>query len=85
VTPAKIRQFWDWFSARADKVRVDPGNHVPEIGEMVDRLRDGLAWEMGQASDGVFEFILRSGASESTVPSRGRRPQPPLLSRAGAF
>lgn len=64
MSDAGIRRFWDWFRARADKVRQDPGRHAEEISEMLGRLEAGLAWEMGGPKGGPFEFIVRSESSE---------------------
>jgi hypothetical protein len=64
VTPARIRQFWEWFRARAEKVREDPGLHEEEISEMLDRLHPGLAWEMGGPREGPQDFVVRSDSAD---------------------
>jgi hypothetical protein len=64
MTRERIQRFWDWFAARAGKIRADPSRHAPEISEMVGRLHDGFGWEMGGPKDGPFVFIVRCESSE---------------------
>jgi hypothetical protein len=59
LNQARIKNFWDWFRARADKIREDPGRHADEIHDMLERLQPGLAWEMGGKNDD-WEFIVRT-------------------------
>jgi hypothetical protein len=56
---ARIKQFWDWFRARADKVREDPGRYGDEISEMLERIQPGLAWEMGGKGQD-WDFVVRT-------------------------
>jgi hypothetical protein len=64
VNAAKIRLFWDWFRARADRIRNDPAAFAPEIQDMLGRLHEGLAWEMGGPNGDRYDFTLRTERSE---------------------
>ena len=69
MTPAGVRRFWDWFRARADKVRVDPERHAEEIGEMLDRLHPELGWEMGSPDGKTWDFIVRCEGGDLRIVS----------------
>jgi hypothetical protein len=57
----KLGGFWEWFRARADKVREDPRRHAPEISDMLGRLDEELGWEMGNPGGGAgWDFIVRT-------------------------
>jgi len=64
MNPVRIRHFWDWFRARAEKVRGNPEHYAEEIGEMLDRVQEGLGWEMGGPREGPSDFTIRTESPE---------------------
>ena len=93
MNAARVRQFWDWFQARAERIRTDPARHAEEIGDMLGRVQDGLGWEMGGPKEGPFEFVLRitrrrrisrSRFPRRLVPSRRRDGRAALVAHHAA-
>jgi hypothetical protein len=65
-------EFWDWFvanEARIWNIEHNPDKVIRLVGEALDRVHPGLAFEIGmEVEDGKREFILSADGISSNIP-----------------
>ncbi|MDH3594358.1 MAG: hypothetical protein OEU09_04330 [Rhodospirillales bacterium] len=63
--------FWAWFVQNTDFLKQYDTNREPvldEIGRRLHEVHEGLTFEIGQASDGVFDFIISADGIQEVFP-----------------
>lgn len=63
--------FWAWFqdnTAYLETFAEDTAEVVATLGKRVDAVSTDLAFEMGQADDGVYEFIVSADGIRAVFP-----------------
>ena len=64
--------FWAWFVENTDFLKQHDTNQDPVLDEVERRLHEvhkGLVFEIGQASDGIYDFIVSADGIQEVFPA----------------
>ncbi len=63
--------FWAWFAQNTEFLKQYDTNRDPvldEIGRRLHEVHEGLTFEIGQAADGIYDFIISAAGIQEVFP-----------------